>query len=114
MVTVLIVALALSAAGCFLLWVSGRLRKAAALVDDIVYPGSAAHRAALRSVEDGTAPNLTVWRGMSTAEQEACDTAALDLAEQAELDAREAAEEAARAGVEGLARRVQDSARSQP
>lgn len=43
---------------------------------------------------------LGAWRGMTAAEQEAVDTASLDLAEQAELDAKSAAEEAAQLAVE--------------
>lgn len=39
---------------------------------------------------------MRAWRGLSTAEQEAVDTAALDLGEQAELDALADAEDAAR------------------
>ena len=102
--------LAVSALGCFGFWVAGRLRKASATVDAAlasvggVFPGSAAHRAALRSVEEGTAPNLMALAGMSTAEQEAVDNASLDLAEQAELDARADAEEAAQSFLETAAR----------
>lgn len=100
----LVVVLAVSAIVCFVFWVAGRLRKAAALVDDIVFPGSDAHQAALKSVQDGTAPNLTVWAGMSTDQQEAYDTAALDVAEQAELEARADAEEAAQVFLEAAVR----------
>lgn len=39
--------------------------------------------------------SLADWRALSTKEQEAADTAALDLAEQAELDAEDNAREAA-------------------
>lgn len=61
-----------------------------------VYPGSAAHRAALESVEDGTAPNLAAWAQLSTEEQAAHDAAALEASAAAER----AAEEAARLVVE--------------
>jgi hypothetical protein len=47
------------------------------------YPGSVEHEAALASVEDGTAPNLSVWRGLSTDQQAAYDQAVLDAAEAA-------------------------------
>lgn len=97
---IVVVALAVSASGCFLMWVAGRLRKASALVDDIVYPGSARHRAALASVEDGTAPNLTVWRRLPTDRQEAYDTAVLDASAASEDAARRAGERA----VEGAVR----------
>ncbi|MFD5848315.1 hypothetical protein [Streptomyces chartreusis] len=43
---------------------------------------------------------LAEWRAMSAAEQEAADTASLDLAEQAELDAEYDAQEAAQLAVE--------------
>jgi hypothetical protein len=56
------------------------------------YPGSPEHLAALESVEDGSAPNLRVWRGLSTAEQAAVDEGALRTAEDA---ARLAVERAA-------------------
>lgn len=46
-------------------------------------------------VEVGGEPSLEVWRGMSTDQQEAHDTAVLDMAEQAELDAEDDAQEAA-------------------
>lgn len=104
MLHLLIVVLAVFAFGCFVFWVVGRLRTESARVDDILYPGSAAHRAALASVEEGTAPNLTVWRGMSTDQQETYDTAVLDRAERAELDARADAEEAAQVFLDTTAR----------
>ncbi|WP_399559556.1 hypothetical protein OIA45_48955 (plasmid) [Streptomyces chartreusis] len=43
---------------------------------------------------------LAEWRAMSAAEQEAADTASLDLAEQAVLDAEYDAQEAAQLAVE--------------
>lgn len=43
---------------------------------------------------------LAAWRGMTAAEQEAVDTASLDLAEQAELDAEADAQEAAQLAVD--------------
>lgn len=51
---------------CFVFWVAGRLKKASALVDDILRPGDA-----VASVEDGTTPSLAVWRGLSADQQEA-------------------------------------------
>jgi hypothetical protein len=56
------------------------------------YPGCSEHEAALESVEDGTAPGLRVWRGLSTDQQAAADESALDAAEDA---ARVAVERAA-------------------
>ncbi|MEW2266893.1 hypothetical protein [Streptomyces sp. NPDC047868] len=67
------------------------------------YPGSAAHEAALQSVQDGTAPNLAEWRRMPTSaqaywdEQQLKHGAAVD-AYDAALAAR-AAEERARVNV---------------
>jgi hypothetical protein len=53
---------------------------------------------------------MRAWRSLSAAEQEAADTAALDLAEQADLDAVDDAREAA----EFLAHRAQDNALFHP
>ncbi|MEU3917774.1 hypothetical protein [Streptomyces sp. NPDC029004] len=53
--------------------------KAAAL--DGVYPGSPQHQAALRSVEDRTAPQFTYWPDLPTAMQAAHDRAAIDNAD---------------------------------
>lgn len=55
-------------------------------------PSSYPERAARRSDLEG-------WDALSTQEQEAADTAALDLAEQAELDAEDDAREAAQFAV---------------
>jgi hypothetical protein len=60
------------------------------------YPGSPEHEAALKSVEDGSAPNLRVWRGLSTDQQAAADEAALVAAVDA---ARLAVERAAEINV---------------
>jgi hypothetical protein len=62
-----------------------------------VYPGSAAHRAALESVEDGTAPNLAEWRRMPTYAQAYWDEQQLRRGAQADADA---AARAARAAAE--------------
>lgn len=62
-----------------------------------VYPGSAAHQEALGAAG---VTSMAEWRRLSTVEQEAADTAALDCAEQAELDAVDDAREAAQAVVE--------------
>ncbi|MFF3398079.1 hypothetical protein ACFYW6_06130 [Streptomyces sp. NPDC002659] len=53
--------------------------KAAAL--DGVYPGSPQHQAALRSVEDRTAPQFTYRPDLPTAMQAAHDRAAIDNAD---------------------------------
>ncbi|MFE6174707.1 hypothetical protein [Streptomyces sp. NPDC056464] len=45
---------------------------------DGVYPGSPQHQAALRSVEDRTAPAFTTWPDLPTAVQAAPDRAAID------------------------------------
>ncbi|WP_327328120.1 hypothetical protein OG735_40590 [Streptomyces sp. NBC_01210] len=55
-----------------------RRYKAAAL--DGVYPGSAEHQAALKSVEDRTATQFTYWPDLQTAMQTAHDERAPDTA----------------------------------
>lgn len=45
-----------------------------------VYPGSPQHQAALRSVEDRTAPAFTAWPDLPTAVPAAHDRAAIDHA----------------------------------
>lgn len=57
-------ALLLAQAGYLVAWAIGWRPR-----DPEVYPGSEEHRAALASVDDGTAFNLKYWRMMSTAEQ---------------------------------------------
>jgi hypothetical protein len=47
------------------------------------YPGSAEHEAALESVRNGAAPNLTLWQSLSTEEQAAFDAEAIARAEEA-------------------------------
>ncbi|MEU3921837.1 hypothetical protein [Streptomyces sp. NPDC029004] len=59
-------------------WVWRRFKAAAA---DGVYPGSPEHQAALRSVEDRTAPQFTYWPDLPTAMQCAHDRAAIDHAD---------------------------------
>lgn len=60
------------------------------------YPSSAAHRSALASVEDGSAPNLAAWRAMSTERQAAHDAAVLDAQDAAQAAAERAEGDAAR------------------
>ncbi|WP_406730030.1 hypothetical protein [Streptomyces sp. NBC_01794] len=57
-------ALMLAQAGFLAAWAVGRRPR-----DPGVYPGSEEHRAALASVDDGTAFNIKYWRTMSTTEQ---------------------------------------------
>ncbi|WP_142212670.1 hypothetical protein [Streptomyces sp. SLBN-118] len=57
-------ALVLTQGVFMIVWAVGRHHR-----DPHVYPGSEKHRAALASVDDGTAFNLQYWRGMSTAAQ---------------------------------------------
>lgn len=52
------------------------------------------------ALEAAGVTSMAEWRRMSTVEQEAADTAALDRAEQAELDAEDDARESAQAVVE--------------
>lgn len=82
-----------------------RLLIPAVLAVSVVYAGLSALRAqarkrAGRPARAAGVTSMAEWRRMSTVEQEAADTAALDLAEQADLDAEDDAREAARAVVE--------------
>lgn len=85
---VALAAIVLSALGCAVFFLAGRVRAWWGRRNDGVYPGSSAHQAALKSVEDGTASNLAAWRSLSTAEQAASDEAAIEAGAKAEKAAR--------------------------
>ncbi|MGW6846697.1 hypothetical protein [Streptomyces sp. NPDC054958] len=69
------IAAAVSATRAAAVW-AWRRYKAAAL--DGVYPGSPEHQAALKSVEDRTAPQFTYWPVPATTTQAAYDQTAID------------------------------------
>lgn len=62
------------------------------------------------ALESAGVDSMDGWHGLSTEEQEAADTASLDLVEQAELDAEDDARDAA----QFLAQRVQVNALYHP